>query len=139
MYSRRAGTVINMCSIAGWIAPPLYAVYGAAKFGVRGFTEALRREAPGYDVSVCIVYPSTAATDFGSHIGTSRAKQHFRMPSRLQLSGEQVARSVVSLARRPRRELVIPWWMLISMFLNSHLGTLSDRAQGSAVHPYHEL
>ena len=44
MYKQRSGHIINMCSIGGWAAPPLYTVYSAAKFGVRGFTEALRRE-----------------------------------------------------------------------------------------------
>ena len=44
MYKQRSGHIINMCSIAGWAAPPLYSIYSAAKFGIRGFTEALRRE-----------------------------------------------------------------------------------------------
>ena len=44
MYRQRTGHIINMCSMAGWVVPPLYSIYSAAKYGVRGFSEGLRRE-----------------------------------------------------------------------------------------------
>src|SRR5512147_872569 len=55
MYRQRSGHIINMASMAGWAAPPLYSVYSAAKFGVRGFTEALRREAVPLGVRVSAI------------------------------------------------------------------------------------
>lgn len=139
MYQRRAGTIINMCSMAGWVAPPLYTIYSAAKFGVRGFTEALRREAMNFDVKVCIIYPSGASTEFGSHVGTSQAKQRFTTPAWLKLTAEDVARSVVGLAKWPRRQVVTPWWMVFSKFLNSHFNGLSDSVQASVLKPYHQI
>jgi NADP-dependent 3-hydroxy acid dehydrogenase YdfG len=57
MYKQRSGHIINMSSVAGWAAPPLYSVYSAAKFGVRGFSEALRREAAPFGVRVSTIYP----------------------------------------------------------------------------------
>ena len=118
MYKQRSGHVINMCSIAGWAAPPLYSIYSAAKFGVRGFSEGLRREATPFGVEVSVIYPGGAATEFELHIGENTAKQHFRTPGWLKLSADDVARSVIGLARRPRPHLVIPWWMVFSKFLN---------------------
>ncbi|NQU30633.1 MAG: SDR family oxidoreductase, partial [Anaerolineae bacterium] len=44
MIKQGGGHIINMSSVAGWTAAPLYTVYAATKFGVRGFTDALRRE-----------------------------------------------------------------------------------------------
>jgi hypothetical protein len=137
MYRRRSGTIINMCSMAGWVAPPLYSAYSAAKFGVRGFTEALRREARHFGVKVCIVYPSGAETEFGRHVGTSAARQRFAIPARLRLSAAQVAGAVVNLAKRPRREVTLPWWMAASRFLNSHFGSASDEIQAVLLKPYH--
>src|SRR5689334_5474617 len=43
MIAQKRGHIINMSSVAGWIGTPLYSVYAATKFGVRGFTDALRR------------------------------------------------------------------------------------------------
>ena len=45
MYARGSGHIINMASIAGYIPAPMYTIYAATKHGVRGFTNALRREA----------------------------------------------------------------------------------------------
>lgn len=138
MYKQRSGHIINMCSIGGWAAPPLYTVYSAAKFGVRGFTEALRRETTPFGVKVSVVYPGSASTEFQKHIGQNKAKQHFTTPNWLRVTSDQVAGGVVRLAKRPRRSLFLPKIMGISVFVNSHFPALSDRAQARAFAPYHE-
>jgi NADP-dependent 3-hydroxy acid dehydrogenase YdfG len=138
MYKQRSGHIINMCSMSGWAAPPLYTVYSAAKFGVRGFTEALRREALPFGVRVSAIYPGGAATEFQTHIGQNKAKKRFRTPAWLALTAEDVARAVVGLAKRPRRTLILPWMMALSLFVNSHFVGLSDSLQARAFAPYHE-
>jgi NADP-dependent 3-hydroxy acid dehydrogenase YdfG len=138
MYKQRHGHIINMCSIGGWAAPPLYTVYSAAKFGVRGFTEALRRETTPLGVYVSAVYPGSASTEFQKHIGQNKAKQHFATPNWLRVTSDQVARGVVSLAKRPRRSLFLPKVMGLSVFVNSHFPALSDKVQAKAFAPYHE-
>ncbi|HLO30667.1 MAG TPA: SDR family oxidoreductase [Anaerolineales bacterium] len=138
MYKQRSGHIINMASVAGWAAPPLYTVYSAAKFGVRGFTEALRREASPFGVRVSAIYPGGAATEFGKHIGQNKAKQHFRTPAWLALSAEDVARAVVHLAKHPRRSLTLPRVMAFSAFLNSHFMGISDSLQARASASYHK-
>jgi len=138
MYKQRSGHIINMCSVAGFAAPPLYTIYSAAKFGVRGFSEALRRESTPFGVKVSVIYPGGASTEFQKHIGENEAKQRFRTPDWLTLSAGDVARSVVRLARRPRRNLVTPWWMAFSTFANSHFSQLSDAVQARAFAPHHK-
>lgn len=113
MYRQRSGHIINMSSVAGWIAAPLYTVYAAAKFGVRGFTDALRREAGTFGVRVSGIYPGPAVTEFSLHTGTTRIKRELKPPSFLYMTSMQVARRVVHLAKHPRRRLVIPWYYRI--------------------------
>jgi NADP-dependent 3-hydroxy acid dehydrogenase YdfG len=137
MYRRGSGHIINMSSLAGWIAPPLYTVYSASKFGIRGFSEALRREAAPMGVHVSVIYPGSVRTEFSSHVGSGSAKRHFRTPSWLSLSADDVARSVVALARHPRRERTLPWFMILTKFLNVHFGAVSDAIQASASKKYH--
>jgi len=138
MYKQGSGHIINMSSLAGWAAPPLYTVYSAAKFGVRGFTEALRREAAPLGVRVSAIYPGSAATEFQTHIGQNKAKRRFRSPRWLSLTAEDVARAVVDLAKRPRWRLILPWMMMFSLIINSHLTGLSDSVQARAFTSYHQ-
>lgn len=138
MYKQGSGHIINMSSLAGWAAPPLYTVYSAAKFGVRGFTEALRREAAPFGVKVSAIYPGSAATEFQTHIGQNKAKRRFKSPRWLSLTAEDVGHAVVDLAKRPRRRLVLPWMMMFSLVVNSHLTGLSDAVQSRAFAPYHQ-
>ena len=138
MYQQRRGHIINMCSIGGWAAPPLYTVYSAAKFGVRGFSEALRRETTPFGVHVSAIYPGSSPTEFQQHIGKNKAKQRFTTPHWLRVTPDQVARGVVDLAKRPRRSLFLPKIMGLSVFVNSHFPRLSDAAQAKTFAPYHE-
>jgi NADP-dependent 3-hydroxy acid dehydrogenase YdfG len=138
MYARHSGHIINMSSIAGWIAPPLYTIYSAGKFGVRGFSEALRREARPLGVNVSVIYPGSARTEFVSHMGASAAKRRFKTPDWLAMTADDVARLVVDLARHPRRGLVTPWFMVIARFLNTHFMGPSDFVQSRATDKYHK-
>lgn len=112
MIQHRRGHIINMSSVAGWIAPPLYSIYSTTKFGVRAFTESLRREVHHLGIRVSGIYPSGAETEFSQHTGNSSAKRSLKIPSWLKMSSNYVARKVISLARHPRPTVIIPWWMV---------------------------
>ena len=111
MLARRAGTIINMSSVAGLIAAPMYSIYAATKYGVRGFTDALRRELAPFHIQVSGIYPGPAVTEFGQHPGRAGSIQKdLKVPGWIYMRSEYVARRTVGLAKHPRRSLVIPWW-----------------------------
>jgi short-subunit dehydrogenase len=56
------GQIINVGSIFGDIGYPGFAAYSAAKFGLRGFSEALRRELSDTTVTVRYFAPRAART-----------------------------------------------------------------------------
>jgi short-subunit dehydrogenase len=59
MLRRGRGVIINMASLAGRVPHPFAAAYSASKFGVAGFTDALRDELLARSaVQVCGVYPA---------------------------------------------------------------------------------
>ncbi len=125
MIAQRSGHIINMSSVAGWLGAPMYTVYAATKFGVRGFTDALRREAAPYGIHVSGIYPGPARTEFSQHIGNSDMKR-FKVPGWTTLSSEYVARRVVEVAKRPRRRLIIPWWFRPAIWADDRLPWLVD-------------
>jgi len=126
MIQRKSGHIINMGSMGGLVASPTYTVYSASKFGVRGFTEALRREVGVYDVHVSGIYPGAVNTEFKQHAGIDR-KTGRSTPESLRLEPEDVARGVLSLVRRPRRELIIPWQMRLTVWMNILFPGIVDR------------
>ena len=113
MLARREGHIINMSSMAGMIAAPMYTIYAATKFGVRAFTDALRREVGSFGIRVSGIYPGPADTEFGQHTGTSSGKRVLSRLGWLRMSSEYVASRVVGLARSPRRTVILPWWFRV--------------------------
>ena len=55
--------VVNISSIFGIIAPPGHSAYAASKFAVRGFTEVLRHELVGSNITVSCVHPGGIRTN----------------------------------------------------------------------------
>jgi len=125
MIAQRSGHIINMASMAGWVATPTYSVYAAGKFAVRGFSEALRREVAPWGIHVSVVYPGGVATEFASHAGIRR-KTATTTPAWLTLSPEQVGQAVVGLARRPRASLILPWPLRFAALINTVAPWLVD-------------
>lgn len=125
MIARRQGHIINMSSVAGLLATPTYSVYAASKFGVRGFSEALRREVGVFGIHVSGIYPGGVVTEFTEKAGIHR-KTGVSTPPWLVLSAEDVAQSVWWLAHHPRRTLVVPWPLRLAVAANRWLPGLVD-------------
>lgn len=107
MISRKSGHIINMGSQAAFVGTPTYTVYAATKFGLRGFSEALRREVGVWGIKVSVIYPGNVSTEFGQHTEAKR-KTGITTPKALRLTPEQVADAVLSAARHPVRGRIIP-------------------------------
>ncbi len=127
MIARQRGHIINMASIAGLIGTPTYSVYAASKFGLRGFTESLRREVGIHGIRVSGIYPGGVATEFGEKTGIER-KTGIRTPPGLRLTAAGVAREVLRIAGKPRRMVVIPRLMWAAIWLNQFFPALVDWA-----------
>jgi short-subunit dehydrogenase len=117
MIARKQGHIINMGSIAGLIATPTYSVYAASKYGLRGFTEALRREISIYGIEVTGIYPGGVATAFGEKAGIRR-KTKVSTPKYLKLSVDDVAHAVLKVVKKPHRALIIPALMRPAVWLS---------------------
>lgn len=56
------GRIVNLSSIGGKMGPPFLGAYAAAKHGVEGFSESLRRELQLIGIDVIVVGPGSVAT-----------------------------------------------------------------------------
>jgi short-subunit dehydrogenase len=106
--ARKRGTIVNVASIDGRIATPYVSAYAASKHAVVGFSSAVRQELRlerAGDVHVCVVLPATIDTPLFQHAANFTGAQVKAMPP--VYSPDRVARAIVSLARRPRREVLV--------------------------------
>ena len=62
MLERNSGTVINVSSLYGIMAWPANSAYCAAKFAVRGYTEAMRHDLHKTGVRAVVVHPGGIRT-----------------------------------------------------------------------------
>jgi short-subunit dehydrogenase len=117
MQARRRGHIINMSSLGGLVGGPTYTAYSASKFGVRGFSEALRREVKSWGIHVSTVVPGAVRTGFARE-AVERRKTGITTPAFLALTPESVADRIVRLARRPKRALILPGVLRLVLLLN---------------------
>jgi NAD(P)-dependent dehydrogenase (short-subunit alcohol dehydrogenase family) len=64
LRAQRAGTIINVSSLAGRISVPFQGFYSATKFAIEAYTEALRMEVRPFGISVSMIEPGDFATSF---------------------------------------------------------------------------
>ncbi len=76
MRPRNRGTIVQILSALAFRGVPLQSAYAASKYGLRGFTEALRAELvhERSAIHVTMVHPPAVNTPFYSHAGSVMAK-----------------------------------------------------------------
>lgn len=118
------GRIVNVGSMFGSIGFPYVAAYSASKFGLRGFSEALRRELAERGIGVTYVAPRTTRTDINSS-----AMYRFAERTAAAIDApEQVARQIVEAIERDADERYIGGPEPFFARLNAVLPRLVDRA-----------
>ncbi len=68
MRERGSGTIVNVSSVAGRVAPPLDGMYSGTKFALEGLSEALMREVGHFGIKVAVVEPGYFQTAFSGNV-----------------------------------------------------------------------
>ncbi|HSU25468.1 MAG TPA: SDR family NAD(P)-dependent oxidoreductase [Pyrinomonadaceae bacterium] len=63
LRQQESGHIVNVSSVFGLIAPEEQTAYCSSKFAIRGFTESLRHELAGTNISVSSVHPGGIKTN----------------------------------------------------------------------------
>jgi NADP-dependent 3-hydroxy acid dehydrogenase YdfG len=98
------GHIVNVSSVAGRHATFGSAVYNLTKFGVTGFSEALRQEALNSNIRVTVVEPGFVATELqghNEHPAVREALEKFRSDIGTVLEAEDIARGILYAVTQP--------------------------------------
>jgi 3-dehydrosphinganine reductase len=108
MMERRSGHIVNFSSVAGFVGVFGYTAYSAAKFAVRGFSDALSQEMRPYGIYVSTVFPPNADTPGFRHENQHKPLETRRVEGAVKtLSPDQVAQAVIRGIER-RRPYITP-------------------------------
>jgi short-subunit dehydrogenase len=119
MLDRRAGCIVNVTSPAAFCPWPGATAYSAARWAMRGFTEALRADLAGTGVHVALVAPGEVRSAYFDNNPGSYERLP-RIAARLYraLTVDEVARMIVRAIERERRLVVAP--ALLRLTLGFH-------------------
>ncbi len=108
------GHIVNISSIFGLFSVPSQAAYNAAKFAVRGFTDALRMELEiaGSCVSATTVHPGGIKTNIGrnaraDHADASAAEIGRDFDKIAMTTPEKAARQILAAIEKNKRRALI--------------------------------
>jgi short-subunit dehydrogenase len=129
------GSIVAVSSLAGLVGVPGRTAYGATKFAMTGFFEALRIELKSAGVSVTTAFPGVVATNIrvrgfnaaGQQLGSSSLKEDKAM------SVEECARLIVDGMNRRKREVVMTIKGKAGRFIKLIAPALVDRIALAAV------
>jgi len=138
MLKRGSGHIINISSMAGFLGGFGYTAYGASKYAVAGYSEALRAEMKSHGIRVSVVFPPDTATpqleyeepykpaETKAVAGTAKA-----------FPAEKVAHSIVQEAGKGRY-MIFPaadtrfWYLVVTKLPKGLVFYILDRIAASA-------
>ena len=96
------GDLVNISSVAGRTARAGNAVYAATKWGMNGWSEALRQELQP-DVRVIVIEPGAVATELVDHITHDETKQGIEdFYAATAITADDIAEIIAFAVSRPR-------------------------------------
>jgi NAD(P)-dependent dehydrogenase (short-subunit alcohol dehydrogenase family) len=116
LIASRDGHLVNVSSVFGLVGVPTQSAYNAAKFAVRGFTEALRQEMliAGHPVAVSCVHPGGIRTNIARDARSSdpvtaeeRQQQAADFARAARTTPEQAARKILRGVDRKQARILI--------------------------------
>lgn len=98
MQKQRAGSIINLSSIAGLAGTPRAPAYAATKWAVRGMTKSAALEFAPFGIRVNSVHPGLIDTRMMDEIPQTTEELDARVPLGRQGTANEVAKMVLFLA-----------------------------------------
>ena len=96
------GDLVNISSVAGRVAPAGFAAYAATKWGMNGWSEALRAELEP-DVRVTVIEPGAIGTELPDHITHAESQRAAKEVLDWSLPPSDIADVIAFAVSRPQR------------------------------------
>jgi NAD(P)-dependent dehydrogenase (short-subunit alcohol dehydrogenase family) len=118
MRKQHGGSIINISSLAGHIALPLYSAYVSTKFAIEGLSESMAYELEPFGIKVVIIEPGAIKTNFRREQAAKGSSEDSPYSSMIKSSSkaiekilkyrlypEEVAKTVIQAIENPKPKL----------------------------------
>lgn len=112
----RQPAVVNVTSMCGRRAIPMWAEYSASKFALLGLSESLRTELASQGIDVLTIVPGLTRTNLDRTL--LRRDQRMYADFEKGMAPSAVARAILDALRRNRPETVVGWEARLILGLN---------------------
>ncbi|SER74705.1 SDR family oxidoreductase [Natrinema salaciae] len=102
MREQGEGHVVNVSSVAGRMTNAFSSGYNATKFGVNGFTDAVRKEVSADGVRTTIIEPGAVDTELPTHIPDDQVLEQFSEMDLPTLEADDIARAITYATTQPQ-------------------------------------
>lgn len=127
MLARGRGQIVNVGSVFGALPFPHFSTYSASKAGLKGFSEALRREYAGKGITVNHIAPRAVATALNSGL----IPELHRRTGVVCDTPDKVADILFASIRDDRKSVTIGFPEKLFVLLNAVFPALIDRGLNS--------
>lgn len=129
------GVLINNISIGGFLPVPFGVGYSASKFGLRGFSAALKAELSDWkDIHICDAFPAFLDTPGIQHAANYTGK--VLKPAPPVYDPRRVALAIVKLAIKPQKETMIGSTSVLLRLAHGLLPDLTRSIAGLVIKTY---
>jgi len=124
LKNRPSAFILNVGSTFGSIGFAGYSAYCATKFGLRGFTESLRRELSGTSIKVLYIAPRATKTEMNSEqVAQMNLDLGVNMDSPIV-----VAQQIIQAIKTNKEETYLGWPEKVFVRLNALIPSLVDKS-----------
>ena len=103
LRAKGRGDLVNVSSVAGRVAPAGFAAYAATKWGLNGWSEALRVELQP-DIRVTVIEPGAITTELTDHITDPASKRaNEAATAEMGIPAQDIADVIAFAVSRPQR------------------------------------
>ncbi|MET4735159.1 short-subunit dehydrogenase [Thalassospira sp. MBR-102] len=123
MRKRGSGQIVNIGSMTGLIPLPHMTGYVAAKSGLKGYSDALRRELSGTGITISHIAPRAVRTTMNS----GKAGLLNRRTNVTEDDPRDVARQIVNAIEQDKTDVRIGWPERLFALINAVIPSIVDR------------
>jgi short-subunit dehydrogenase len=120
---RSRGCLAIVGTVNSYLALPRLSSYSMSKFALHGLADSLRHELRPHGVSVIFIVPGFIETELRqvNRQGVYRPEAKDRVPKWLRLPAGKAARQIARALLRRRREKIITFHAVVTVFLQRHV------------------
>jgi dehydrogenase/reductase SDR family protein 7B len=119
MLARRAGHVVVVNSVSGFVGTPGRSTYSAAKHALRGYFDSLRAETWRQGIKVTLVFPGYVQTAVSANALGPDGEKHGRtdFTHRTGITPERCAAALLRGVARGRNAVYVGGWEVAGIYL----------------------